>query len=55
VLYGCVTMGALLRVAASFGTGPYRLMLDISGILWTTGLVLFLIVYGPMLWRPRVA
>jgi len=53
VLYGCVTMGALLRVAASLGTGLYRLMLDISGILWTAGLVLFLIVYGPMLWRPR--
>jgi uncharacterized protein involved in response to NO len=53
VLYGCVTLGALLRVAASLGTGPYRLMLDISGILWAAALVMFLIVYGPMLWRPR--
>ena len=52
-LYGCVTAGALLRVAASLGIGPYPLMLDISGILWAAGLVLFLTVYGPMLWRPR--
>jgi uncharacterized protein involved in response to NO len=52
-LYGCATMGALLRVAASLGIGPYALMLDISGALWAAGLVLFLAVYGPMLWAPR--
>jgi uncharacterized protein involved in response to NO len=52
-LYGCVTTGALLRVAASLGIGPFALMLDISGALWAAGLVLFLAVYGPMLWRPR--
>ena len=54
-LYGCVTAGALLRVAASLGLGPYRLMLDVSGSAWAAGLVLFLIVYGPMLLRPRSA
>ena len=53
VLYGCATMGALLRVTASLGIGPYRLMVEISGILWAAGLVLFLTIYGPMLWRPR--
>lgn len=52
-LYGCVTTGALLRVAASLGIGPYALILDISGTFWAAGLVLFLAVYGPMLWRPR--
>jgi uncharacterized protein involved in response to NO len=52
-LYGCVTAGALLRVAASLGIGPYSLMVDISGMLWAAGLILFLTVYGPMLWRPR--
>ena len=52
-LYGCVTAGALLRVAASLGIGPYSPMLDVSAILWAAGLVLFLTVYGPMLWRPR--
>lgn len=52
-LYGCATAGALLRVAASLGIGSYSLMLDISAILWAAALVLFLLVYGPMLWRPR--
>jgi uncharacterized protein involved in response to NO len=55
VLYGCVTTGALLRVAASLGFGPNGLMLDISGALWAAGLVLFLAVYAPMLWQPRTA
>ena len=52
-LYGCVTAGALLRIAASLGIGSYSLMLDISGILWAASLIIFLKVYGPMLWRPR--
>jgi uncharacterized protein involved in response to NO len=53
VLYGCVTVGALLRVAASLGVGPYGRMLDISGTAWAASLLLFLIIYGPMLWRAR--
>jgi len=53
-LYGCVTVGALLRVAASLGIGSYPFMLEISGTVWAASLALFLIVYGPMLWRPRV-
>jgi len=52
-LYGCVTTGALLRVAASLGIGPHAWILDISGTFWAAGLVLFLAAYGPMLWRPR--
>lgn len=55
VLYICVTLGALLRVAASLGLRPYMVMMEISGIAWAASLALFLIVYGPMLWRPRVA
>ena len=54
-LYGCVTLGAILRVAASLGAGPFRLMLELSGTAWAASLVLFLIIYGPMLWRPRSA
>jgi len=46
-------MGDLLRVTASIGIGPYRLMVEISGILWAASQVLFLTIYGPMLWRPR--
>jgi len=54
-LYGCVTTGALLRVATSLGIGPYRWLLDISGILWAAGLAMFLAIYGPMLWQPRAS
>jgi len=52
--YACVTLGAVVRVVASMGIGPYALMLDIAGALWGTALLLFVIVYRPILWRPRV-
>ena len=50
--YVCVTIGALLRVAASIGLGPYPIMLDIAGVFWALALLLFLIVYRPILWGP---
>lgn len=53
-LYSFVTMGALVRVAASLGVGTYRIGLEIAGTLWATALILFLVSYGPILWRPRV-
>ena len=53
VLYICVTVAALLRVAASLGLASYRLLLDISGFTWIAGLALFLAAYGPMLWQRR--
>jgi uncharacterized protein involved in response to NO len=52
--YGCVTVGALLRVVASLGLGSYPVMLDIAGALWGLALVLFLIAYTPVLWSPRL-
>jgi uncharacterized protein involved in response to NO len=52
--YVCVTLGASLRVAASLGVGAYPTMFDAAGIFWGAALLLFLIVYGPILWRPRV-
>lgn len=54
VLYVCVSLGALLRVAASLGVGPYVALVEIAGIGWSLGLALFLLVYGPMLWKARV-
>lgn len=51
--YMCVTIGAVLRVVASLGVGSYALMLDVAGMFWSVGLVLFLIVYTPILWSPR--
>jgi uncharacterized protein involved in response to NO len=50
--YVCITVGALLRVVASLG--PYAIMLDIAGIFWAIALFLFLIVYRPVLWSPRI-
>jgi uncharacterized protein involved in response to NO len=49
--YVCITIGALLRVAASLG--PYGIMLDIAGTFWALALFLFLIVYRPVLWSPH--
>jgi uncharacterized protein involved in response to NO len=54
ILYLCVTVGALLRVAASLGVGSYMPMLQLSGTAWVASLLLFLLSYGPMLWKPRV-
>lgn len=55
VLYVAVTIGGVLRVVASLGLGSYSLMLDSAGIFWAAGLLLFLVGYGPILWRPRLA
>jgi uncharacterized protein involved in response to NO len=52
--YACVTIGALVRVAGSLGLGPYPVMLDVAGAFWGFGLILFVIVYQPILWSPRV-
>ena len=51
--YSCLTIGALLRVATSLGVGPYLLMIYVAGASWGAALVLFLIVYSPVLWGPR--
>lgn len=51
--YACLTIGALLRVVTSLGAGPYLLMIYLAGAFWGAALVLFLIVYSPVLWGPR--
>jgi uncharacterized protein involved in response to NO len=53
-LYACVTLAALLRVVASLGLGSNLLLLEISGFAWLASLVLFIVIYGPMLWQPRL-
>lgn len=52
--YLCVTLGALMRVWASLGSGSYGVLLDLAGALWALALLLFLFVYTPILWRPRL-
>jgi uncharacterized protein involved in response to NO len=53
-IYSLVTIGAVLRVAASLGAGDYQALLHVSGISWAAAMAGFLIVYGPILWRPRL-
>jgi len=54
VAYVCVTIGAVLRVAASLGIGGGAVILDIAGALWGAGLLVFAIAYAPVLWSERV-
>ena len=52
--YVFVTIGALLRVAASAGIGSYAVMIEVAGIFWGAALLTFVIAYRPVLWRPRI-
>jgi uncharacterized protein involved in response to NO len=52
--YVCVTVGALVRVAAAAGIGPDGVMIDLAGAIWGAALLLFLIAYRAVLWRPRI-
>lgn len=52
--YVLVTAGAVLRIAAPLGLVDYRIGMDLAGTAWLTALVLFLVVYAPMLFRPRI-
>jgi uncharacterized protein involved in response to NO len=54
VAYFCVGIGAVVRVGASLGIGRYSVMLYVAGAFWAGAMVLFLIVYRPILWSPRV-
>lgn len=54
-IYGLVTSGALLRVAASYLPVDYLATVGLAGVLWSAGFALFVIVYGPMLLFRRPA
>jgi uncharacterized protein involved in response to NO len=53
-IYVLVTVGALLRVAAPLGYADYTLSMQFSALAWGGALLLFLFIYGPILWRPRL-
>ncbi|HEY8592893.1 MAG TPA: NnrS family protein [Sphingomicrobium sp.] len=55
VAYGLVTLGAVLRVSASLQWLPYDVGLRLGGLAWGGALLLYAVVYAPILWRPRVA
>jgi len=52
--YWLVTLGALLRLAASLGWIGYQAGLEFAGALWGGAFVLFLVAYGPILFGPRL-
>lgn len=53
-LYALVTVGALLRVSASLRLIDYNLGIEAAGLVWGGALLLFVIAYAPVLWRPRI-
>ena len=52
-IYVLVTLGALLRLAAPMGWLDYRMGIEAAGAAWAGAMLLFAIVYGPILFRPR--
>jgi uncharacterized protein involved in response to NO len=54
LLYALVTAGALLRVSASLRLVDYNFGIEVAGVVWGGALLLFLIAYAPVLWRPRL-
>ncbi|HET9459011.1 MAG TPA: NnrS family protein, partial [Sphingomicrobium sp.] len=53
-IYALVTIGALVRVAAPLDLADYRLAMEAGALAWGGALLLFLIAYAPVLWRPRL-
>ena len=54
LVYLLVTAGALLRVSASLRLIDYDLGIEVAGFVWGGALLLFVIAYAPVLWRPRM-
>lgn len=52
--YALLSLAALVRVATAFGWIDYLPGLHLSATLWIAAFLLFLAVYGPILWKPRV-
>ena len=53
-LYALVTIGAVLRVSSPLGLIDYKIGMEISAVAWAGAFLLFLGVYGPILFRPRL-
>lgn len=52
-VYGLVTLGAVLRVAAPLEILDYAITMEIAAVTWAGAFILFLATYGPILLRPR--
>ena len=54
LIYGLITLGAVLRVAASLGMLDYTIGMEVAAGAWAGSFGLFLVIYGPILFRPRM-
>jgi uncharacterized protein involved in response to NO len=54
VAYAVLSLAALIRVATAFGWLDYLPGLRLAAALWAGAFLLFLVVYGPILSRPRL-
>lgn len=54
LIYVLVTVGAALRVASSLGVLDYRMGMEAAGFLWLGSFALFIFIYGPILFAPRL-
>ncbi|BAV66674.1 NnrS family protein [Sphingobium fluviale] len=52
--YTLITFGALLRIGAPSGVFDYNVGMEIAGLCWGGAFLVFLAVYGPMLFAARV-
>jgi uncharacterized protein involved in response to NO len=53
-IYILVTIGAALRVAAPSGLVDYMIGMEIAALAWGGAFLLFIGIYGPILFRPRI-
>jgi uncharacterized protein involved in response to NO len=53
-VYVLVTTSAVARIAASVTVEGYDLLIWIAGAAWIAAFGSFLVLYGPMLFRPRI-
>lgn len=54
VIYGLVSAGALLRMAAPYAGGGYYHLIACGGLLWAAAFLAFAVGYAPVLAGPRV-
>lgn len=54
LLYTLVTVAAALRVLAPLGLFDFTPGMQVSALAWGAAFAVYLLVYGPMLFRPRV-
>jgi len=54
VAYVLITLSAIIRVAGPVFPDIYLYSIAVSGLLWTVAFTLFLVVYTPILIKPRI-